>query len=337
MTPSDWKEMRHQALLWLEAGLVTDQEYRRIADEIEARLIALRPDLRQRWGFTAKLLLRGGVSLVLAGLIYFIAANWRGLDRGYKVAALMLGMVAAYAGGSYYLLRERADRAMGTLLVIAGSWLFGISLALIGQIYNSHADGWQLFAVWGLPCIALSWLMHSPYFSVKSLLLLNLGVWMFLFPDSRFQLPTGNLRLGIILIALFNGLVFTGFFLMPRDWTRFARYVAYLAMLVFLFTLTLLGMGTSDGSSWGWSLFFFIGLAVAVYCYIEVKLDEPLVYTTLVVGAIWTFVKFLEWTLPRVHEGIFIWLILFGICWLGVNAFVFSWMNNRIKRRRAET
>lgn len=331
MTISDWKKMRYQILLWLEAGLITDQEYRHIADEIEGQLFALRPDRRQRQAFTAKLLLVGGVSLVIAGLIYFIATNWQGLHRGYKVAALMVGMVSAYGGGSYYLLRERVDRGIGMLLIIAGNWLFGISLALVGQIYNSHADSWQLFAVWSLPCIALSWLLRSSYFSIKSLLLLNFGVWMFLFPASRFQLPLGDLRLGIILISLFNALIFAGISLMPKSWTKSARYVAYLGLLIFVFTLTFL-----ERASEGWSLLFFIGLVAAVYCYIEIKLDEWLVYTTLIVGMIWTLVKFLEWIVPHVGENFFISLMFLGICWLGINALVFSWINNRVKRRKVE-
>ena len=155
---------------------------------------------------------------------------------------------------------------------------------------------------------------------------------MLLFPASRFQLPLGDLRFGIILISLFNALIFTGISLMPKIWTKSARYVAYLGLLIFAFTLTFL-----ERASEGWSLLFFIGLVVAVYCYIEVKLDEWLVYTTLIVGIIWTLVKFLEWLIPHVREDLFILLIFFGICWLGINALVFSWINNWVKRRKAET
>jgi uncharacterized membrane protein len=333
MKISDWKTMRHQALLWLEAGLIKDTEYQGIVDGIETRLIALRPAPRQRLAFTARLLLRGGVSLVIAGLIYFIAANWRGFPRGYKIVLLLIGLVATYAGGGYYLLKEHADRAMGGLLIIAGSWLFGISLALVGQTYNSHADSWQLFGVWALPCIALSFLLRSHYFAVKSLLLFNLGVWLFLFPGSRFGHPLENLRLGILLISILNGLLFAAISLTPRDWTRAARYVAYLAMLGFLFTLTLIGIG-SGGTSGGWNLFFAIGLVAAVVYYIEIRLDEWLVYMTLIVGAVWTLVKFLEWAFPSAGDNLFISLIFFGACWLGVNAFVFSWINRRIGRRK---
>lgn len=336
MATSDWKHIRHQTLLWLEARLIDEAEYRRLMDYVDAQLIALRPDSNQRRAFTAKLLLRGGVSLVIAGIIYFIAANWRGFARGYKTAALLIGMIAAYTGCTYYLLRERAERAMGMLLVVAGSWLFGISLALIGQIYNSHADSWQLFTVWALPCIAFSWLFSSFYFAIKSLLLLNFGVWMLLFPSTMVQLPTDGLQIGIISITIFNALVFAGISLRPRNWTKGARYVAYLAMLIFLFTLTFLEVG-GEGITTAWSLFYLISLVAAVYCYIEVKLDEWLIYTTLCVGAIWTLAKSIEWLLPHFEEDIFILLIIFGIIWLGVNAFVFSWINNQVRRKSAET
>ncbi len=166
--------------------------------------------------------------------------------------------------------------------------------------------------------------------------MLNFGVWMLLFPSTMVQLPTDGLQIGIISITIFNALVFAGISLRPKNWSRGARYVAYLAMLIFLFTLTFLDVG-DEGTTTAWSLLYLIGLVVAVYCYIELKLDEWLVYTTLCVGAIWTLAKSIEWLLPRFEENIFILLIFFGIIWLGVNAFVFSWINNQVRRKRAGT
>jgi uncharacterized membrane protein len=329
-TIADLKTMRRQALLWLEAGLVNDEAYLRLSHVIEAQLSALRPDASQRRAFAARLLFLGGVSLVIAGVVYFVAANWRGMPRGYKIALLFVGMVVAYATGGAYLYRKRADPVTGRLLVIAGSWLFGISLALIGQIYNSHADSWRLFAVWASPCIALTWLLRSAYFSIKSLLLLNLGVWLLLFPASSLQLPKENLPPGLIAIAVFNGLIFAGASLKSIEWTKGARYVAYTAMQIFLFALTMLG-----DEAW-WSLFFSAVLIGAVWGYIQVKLDEWLVYITLIVGAVWTFVKLFQWAAPRIQDNLAIALIFFGSGWLGVNALVFLWIGNRIRRKKAE-
>jgi len=328
---SPWKALRQEALAWLEAGLVDEREYLRLMRGIDDRLAALRPDARKRREIVAQLLLLGGVTLILAGVIYFIAANWQGIPRGYKVVLLVIGTVGAYASGGYFLYRQSPDRVTGNLLIIVGSWLFGVSLALVGQIYNSHADSWQLFAVWALPCIGLACLMRSHYFAIKSLLLFNFGLWLWLFPMSWLQPLEENLRVGCMAIAVANALIFAAMSRWPRSWTMAARYVAYLSTLIFAIALTMVGDRNTSG--W-WSLGFAVLLVASVIYYVEVKLDEWLVYTTLILGAIWTFMKVAQWLFPEVGDSFPIVLIAFGVVWLGLNTLVFSWINRRIRERQ---
>ncbi len=84
-----------------------------------------------------------GVVLLAAGTIFFVAANWSalpGLARLAIVGAAMIG--ATLVGG--YLGESLAGRATSML----GGLLFGPVLAVYGQIYQTGADAWQLFAWW---------------------------------------------------------------------------------------------------------------------------------------------------------------------------------------------
>lgn len=85
--------------------------------------------------------------LIGFGLILWIAANWTGFDKWQKLGlafgALGLSGIAA--------ILHPALRIPGSFLALAA---IGGLLALIGQIYQSGADPWQLFALWaalGLP------------------------------------------------------------------------------------------------------------------------------------------------------------------------------------------
>ena len=80
-------------------------------------------------------------SLVAFGLICWIAANWSGLHRLTKIG-LVGGVLLAAAVVAAVFGRLR----LPALMLATGA--VGGLLALIGQIYPSGADAWQLFAWW---------------------------------------------------------------------------------------------------------------------------------------------------------------------------------------------
>lgn len=94
--------------------------------------------------FLATLGLFAGVLLFSSGLIFFFAYNWDSLSRftrlGIAASALVtsVGLTLCARPGGW------AWRA-GALLVCM---CMGALLALIGQIYQTGADIWQLFATW---------------------------------------------------------------------------------------------------------------------------------------------------------------------------------------------
>jgi uncharacterized membrane protein len=129
------------------AGLVSARGY-------VAAVEALRDEVFwARWGRRALLAL--GASQFLAGVVFFFAYNWNDLSDIAKFAVIEAGLVIA-AGGA---LLVGLDRAFGQVLLIAGSVLTGVLLAVIGQVYQTGADVFELFAAWAV--LILPWAFVS--------------------------------------------------------------------------------------------------------------------------------------------------------------------------------
>jgi uncharacterized membrane protein len=106
-----------------------------------------------RWGMRALLAL--GVGQFLAGVVFFFAYNWNDLSDIAKFAVIEVSLAIA-AGGA---LLVGLDRVFGQMLLIAASVLTGVLLAVIGQVYQTGADMFELFAVWAV--LILPWTIIS--------------------------------------------------------------------------------------------------------------------------------------------------------------------------------
>ncbi len=88
-------------------------------------------------------------TLVGLGLVFWVAANWDTLGRAARFGLLQGLLLLALAGAAM----RPAARAAFSLL----AWLVtGGLLACFGQIYQTGADPWQLFALWALLTLPLA-------------------------------------------------------------------------------------------------------------------------------------------------------------------------------------
>lgn len=98
---------------------------------------------RVRWG-----LMLVAALLLASGLIFWVAANWQGQSRMFRLGliegALALSVLAACAWP-----RARVPALLCATLALGGL------LAYVGQTYQTGADAWQLFAVWA--ALSLIW------------------------------------------------------------------------------------------------------------------------------------------------------------------------------------
>ena len=133
--------------------------------------------------FDKAALIIGVVALSLA-LVFFIAYNWQDLGKMGKFALVegALAMtIALYVALSF---RKRYTLIRQLLLLIA-SIITGSLLALFGQVYQTGADTWQLFAAWAvliIPWVAIArfpalWLLWLGLINALTLLYIDTSLF----------------------------------------------------------------------------------------------------------------------------------------------------------------
>ena len=129
------------------AGLVSAHGYAAAIDAVRDEAFWA------RWGM--RVLLALGVGQFLAGVVFFFAYNWNDLSDIAKFAVIEVALAIAVGGA----LLVGLDRVFGQMLLIAGSVLTGVLLAVIGQVYQTGADAFELFAAWAV--LILAWTIIS--------------------------------------------------------------------------------------------------------------------------------------------------------------------------------
>jgi uncharacterized membrane protein len=105
-----------------------------------------RPTVESWYRFARVQLILLGTALAVVGAIFFIAANWDSLPPHVRIGLAAAAMTAATLAGGWIGLTKLTGRAAA----LAGGLLFGPLMALVGQIYQTGADAWELFAAWTL-------------------------------------------------------------------------------------------------------------------------------------------------------------------------------------------
>lgn len=87
-----------------------------------------------------------GTVLVVVGAIFFIAANWDIFSPTVRLGLAALAMAGTTLAGGWIGLTKLSGRAAA----LAGGLLFGPLMALVGQIYQTGADAFDLFLAWSI-------------------------------------------------------------------------------------------------------------------------------------------------------------------------------------------
>jgi uncharacterized membrane protein len=141
---------RAQVLEWAEQGAIP-------AESVEAALTTagVTPTPAEWQRFISTLFLWLGVLLFAAGVIFFFAYNWDALGRFAKFGLVEGALLAATVAAAYV----GPDSAVGKASLFLCALLTGALLALIGQIYQTGADPYELFAWWAV--LILPWTIAS--------------------------------------------------------------------------------------------------------------------------------------------------------------------------------
>jgi uncharacterized membrane protein len=210
-----------------DAGLVP-------AERFLAAAARLRDGPRwEAWGRRA--VLAAGLSHLLAGVIFFFAFNWADLSSMAKFALLGGGSAAAALAA----ILVRLDSPAGQALLVCASVLIGGLLAVIGQVYQTGADTYELFAFWALlilPWVAVS---RSAAHWVLWLVVAGLAAWFYgadlMVPARRLRwetLTAGVALIPALALAAREAALARGWSWLGASWERLLLLGAALAIAI---------------------------------------------------------------------------------------------------------
>jgi uncharacterized membrane protein len=205
----------------------------------------------QSWGlWISRLLLVIGVSLVLAGLLYFFAFNWAKITPAVKLGSVEVAMaaclVAAYVQG--------LDRLSGKIALLSASVLLGVFLAVFGQIYQTGADAYTLFMMWAV--LIAGWVAIAEFAALWAVWLVVCNIFLVLYWDQAAQPAAAAELLIASILAAFNlsflGLrevfVLKGASWLAERWNRLILVIAVLGLLLIPTITYITGPGNASAS-----------------------------------------------------------------------------------------
>ena len=132
-------DVRGQLVAWARDG---DLAHEDVGEALRAAGVT--PTPAQWRAFLERLLVWLGAVLLAAAATYFVAANWQALGRFGKFALVEGGLVVAVAIAWW----RGIDSLAGRAALLAAALVTGVLLALVGQVYQTGADPFELFAFW---------------------------------------------------------------------------------------------------------------------------------------------------------------------------------------------
>ena len=201
-------------------------------------------------------------------------------------------MVVFY-GMSFLLTRFIQQQSfLSKWMLVSASLSFGLSVALIGQIYNSHADSYLLFLIWLIPVLLFSVITKYQPFFVLSYLLVLVTIYFYVNPSTYFLSWNEHQRFLIyFVVAVFNLLLF---FITNRNILH-APVIKYASFFVFHALMLILTV-SDEFPTYGFWMNFLYG-AILVYrffYYYKKQVNKTMMILYGFIGSVYVLIKGLE-------------------------------------------
>jgi uncharacterized membrane protein len=108
-TPEFRRQLRQEAVLWEQDGLIDRELYTQLADRY--RFDGIEDEAGNRF---VTILTGLGCILIGLGILSFVAANWQYLDKTWRIVVMITAFIAVNISG-FYLWRQSADSISGAL------------------------------------------------------------------------------------------------------------------------------------------------------------------------------------------------------------------------------
>lgn len=182
------------------------------------------------WAHRALLAL--GAAHILSGVIFFFAYNWVDMPPFAKFAVIEFALVITATGA----IIVGTGKLVGQALLVAASVLVGVLLAVIGQVYQTGADAFELFIAWTL--LILPWTLVSrsvaqwfTWLAIAYTAACTYSIQV-LIPMNWLEAENAALLLGALLMVALGfreATVQIGFSWMAAIWTRYLLLFAGMA------------------------------------------------------------------------------------------------------------
>lgn len=271
------------------------------------------------------------ISLLLSALFYFFASNWPVMDRWEKigVSAAILALFYLFSYAASIVLTRHSF--LSNWLLVAGGLAFGLCVALLGQIYNSHADSYMLFVVWLIPNLLFAIFTRYQPFYVISYVLAHLALGFFLHPSVVHVTREEEWWYMVYwLIALGNIVLF---YLTATQKLR-SGPIYYLSFLVFSVSLFLSGFADVYGEL-PEMLYLLMG-ALLFFAFLKWLPNRGMLIVTAALLALFVLAKFFRMMLEHYSEGFFLLALLAaaGLVWGAVVAI--NWLRKESAHHKSK-
>jgi len=159
------KDLRNEVPRLVADGLVTEEQ--------GARLLA-RYAAQDEGRNVASIVATFGAILIGLGILTLVALNWDAIPALVRVLLLFGATLGAYHAG-YELRNHRSFPKVGSALAFLGAILVGVSIVLVGQIYNLHSSAGHWLLLWTVAIVPVAYALESA--SILALGLLTFAYW----------------------------------------------------------------------------------------------------------------------------------------------------------------
>ncbi|TDR19430.1 DUF2157 domain-containing protein [Marinicella litoralis] len=320
---------------WLKSGLIEPGHHQ------QALQLAGERAAPHAWLlFIKKMLIMLGLLSLAFGVVFFFAFNWNELGRMFKFMVIQTLLVGLFVG---YFFKSKSFW-LSQALLLAAVIVLGALLALFGQTYQTGADPWQLFAIWGLLITPLVLFSKSEVLWVVLAALLNTALSLYLDVHRSF-LGFGFLgrHMPWIYLLLNTSLLLVLEWLSgpkgqrPQSLALPHRWAAQVLGLVVIYIVGLLGLSAIWGNSETSNinlLLFSVFMILAFLFYRRLHKDLLLLTAWSLSMIVFVLALLANTVFHNFDAG---GLLLMALCLIGMSTFAVSWLKKTHVSFKQET
>lgn len=248
-----------------------------------------------------------GLALIAVSVLYLIAANWLMLP---KIIQLLIPQIFLLISASASVWLASNDAVRQTLDGISGLML-GLSMAVIGQVYQTGADSYLLFLVWAL--LLLPWL-YRPNIGVFALFCVISQFALLMFFKQSFWMNQ-ELSVYLLCLSIWTGLCFIAcikrYFSLRYLFSAFAAGMSLLSMFKYC-----------EDYAWAYlALSMLLPLTFSLYFYLQrMALETSLQVAGLAASFSILIFQLTEDALPDSAAGLLVLAALIFAWFAGISA-----------------